>query len=65
MEVGMWSTELRDWRKSNKLLQKEAAGYLSVPLPTYIGWETMDATPPKFVRIALKTIMRNFTVKPS
>lgn len=60
MEAGVWSTTLRDWRKANKLQQKEAADVLSVSIDTYRGWEGMKSTPPKFARIALGVVMKYY-----
>jgi len=34
-----WKKKLRAWRKSNRLLQKQAADKLGVNVRTYQGWE--------------------------
>lgn len=60
MESGIWSSQLRDWRKQHKLLQKDAWDILQVPEHTYRGWEDMRRTPPKHVRVALGLVMRNY-----
>jgi DNA-binding transcriptional regulator YiaG len=57
MRCGVWSSQLRGWRKKCDLIQKEAADRLNVPIDTYRGWESMNSTPPKFVRMALERLM--------
>lgn len=59
MEAGLWSSELRDWRKRMGLFQKEAANLFKTSEVTYRSWEIMTRTPPKFVRIALRAVMKN------
>jgi DNA-binding transcriptional regulator YiaG len=40
-----FSDELRQWREWRKMLQKEAADALRVPLDTYRQWEQGQSTP--------------------
>lgn len=63
MEAGLWSSELRDWRKRHNLLQKQAAGVLDVPEDTYKHWETMRRTPGRHTVIVLRSTMRNYNGK--
>ena len=61
MESGLWSTQLRDWRKLHGLQQKEAGDYLQVPPDTYRKWEAMLRTPHKIVRSVLGAAMKSYT----
>jgi DNA-binding XRE family transcriptional regulator len=63
MESGIWSNQLRDWRKLHSLQQKEAADALTCPYDTYRSWESMKRTPPRFVQISLTHYMRAYQPK--
>lgn len=58
MECGLWSCELRDWRKENGLIQKEAWMALGIPEDTYRGWEAMKSTPDKYCMAAVRRMMQ-------
>lgn len=58
MESGLWAEELRGFRKTHNLLQKEACGFLAVPNDTWRNWESARRTPPHHVRCALRQLMK-------
>jgi len=57
MSSGLWANQLREWRKKCDITQRSAAARMDVSIDTYRGWESMNATPPKFVRTALERLM--------
>lgn len=40
-----FADEVRQWRNGRKLLQKEAAAFLGIPLDTYRSWEHSQGEP--------------------
>lgn len=63
MVAGMWSNELKAWRKHHNLIQKEAWDILEVDEDTYRSWECARNTPRKHTVIALRLMMRDYNGK--
>lgn len=54
-----FSVTVKNWRVTNKLLQKEACCILGVPLRTYQQWEQGSHAPADLARCELERRMNN------
>jgi len=64
LERSLWRKTIREFRQKNDLQEKGAAAAMNVPYDTWRKWESMAMTPPKFVQIALTTLMQNYVKSP-